>query len=123
MRALIRSVTPDSYPPQWLWLMSETVAVAALIALLGSAATRHPRDAVRMIVLVWALSAFGLVHGMIDYVAMGILSTNNWDLPPGTGIGIVFVLIAGVVAAWLRPHPIISPPIDPDRDGMGDSWT
>lgn len=114
---------PDAYAPQWLWLASEAVAVAAMIALLGGPANRHPRDAVRMIIVVWALTAFGLVHGMIDYVAMGIVSTNNWDLPPGTGIGIVLVLVAGAVAALLRPRAITAPPVDPDRDGVGHSST
>ena len=106
---------PDSYPPEWLWVAGEVVAVLILIVLLSGPATRHRRDTVRTIILVWALTAFGLVHGVIDYVTMTAVSTNNWDLPPGTGIGIVLVLVAGAVAAFMRPRAIALPPDEPDR--------
>jgi hypothetical protein len=39
----------------------------------------------RLMVALWGITAFGIFHGMFEYMIMIRFSERNWDSPPGTG--------------------------------------
>ena len=60
---------------------------------------------------VGAVSAYGLLHQIGDYLLMTIWSDANWDSPPGTGYPTVaLIAVSGVLVA------VFGSRIRPDRD-------
>ena len=100
----------------WLWVIVDLAAVvAALVVLVGPAACNG--YTLRLLVLLWATTAFGVFQGMFSYASMSTFSDANWDVPPGTGYTTAAVLVlAAVLTAILtlasrrrRPEPVSSP--------------
>lgn len=60
---------------------------------------------------VWAVSAYGLLHQIGDYLLMMMWSDANWDSPPGTGYPTVaLIAVSGVLVA------VFGSRIRPDRN-------
>lgn len=43
------------------------------------------RRVLRLVVVLWGVTAFGAIHTIVEYVVMINFSDANWDAPPGTG--------------------------------------
>src|SRR5215213_8594387 len=86
--------------PVWLWAAPEVAAVLAVVAVVRWEAELQ-QPVVRLIVLAWGATAFGLVHLVVDYAAMVSFNSANWDVPPGTGYGTVAVLVAAATVTLL----------------------
>ncbi len=109
----------EGYFSVWLWVSSEVAAIVMLIVL----GQRHLEvlgpPFVRPAIVLWAATAFGMLHAMLEYSGMLLFSSANWDDPPGTGAITVLVLLAGAVAAAslaLHPTRLARSPTDQPRD-------
>lgn len=88
----------------WLSVSNEIAAVVAVVVLVTDWTRQHGtrRTRATVIVLLWATTAFGLLHGAGDYLFMQMVSEADWDLPPGTGTVTVVVLLVGAAMAWFE---------------------
>lgn len=90
--------SPDAYLPIWLWMSIDVAAVIALVAV------RSRQDTLRLVLVLWGTTAFGLVPSAGAYIAMGSFSDANWDSPPGTGYLTAAALLGSAVVtlalAW-----------------------
>jgi hypothetical protein len=80
----------------------ELSAVVALLAILASEPdVRLPvRSFLRLVVVLWGTTAFGLIHGMLEYTTMIWFSDANWDSPPGTGyLTVAVITISAILTA------------------------
>ena len=88
---------PDDLLPAWLLLTIDGSAVIALIMILAWQPEVGGRSLMRLLLVLWGSTAFGLVHGIVQWGAMtSFFSDANWDVPPGTGYltGAVLVISA-----------------------------
>jgi hypothetical protein len=76
------------------------------------------RGLLRLLLVLWGTTAFGMVHAIIEWDAMVIFSAANWDVPPGTGyLTGATLLISGLLTALmttLRP-PQTDPTVERTR--------
>ena len=96
---------PDDLVPVWLLLTIDVSAVIALIMILAWQPEVGGRSLLRLLVVLWGTTAFGLVHGIVQWGAMtSIYSDANWDVPPGTGYltGAVLILSAVVTVIMTK---------------------
>ena len=63
----------------------ELAAVVALVAISAWQPEVRGRGVLRLAVVLWGTTAFGVVHMIVEYVIMINFSDANWDTPPGTG--------------------------------------
>jgi hypothetical protein len=75
----------------------ELSAVVALLAILASEPQVRVRTFLRLVVVLWGTTAFGLIQGMLEYTTMIWFSDANWDSPPGTGYLTVAVITIGAI--------------------------
>jgi hypothetical protein len=75
----------DGSIPLMLLLNSEVAAVVALVAILPWQPEVRGRRVLRLVVVLWGVTAFGAIHMIVEYVVMINFSDANWDAPPGTG--------------------------------------
>jgi hypothetical protein len=78
-------VLRDGSIPLMLLLNSELAAVIALVAILAWQPEVRGRRVLRLVVVLWGVTAFGAIHTIVEYVVMINFSDANWDAPPGTG--------------------------------------
>jgi hypothetical protein len=51
-----------------------------------------------LVVVPWGTRAFGVIHGVTEYVAVIIFSDRDWDTPPGTGhLTVAVITICGIL--------------------------
>lgn len=99
----------------WVLLLPEITGVLALLVAARQPQRDGSHDLRRLVLLAWGTTVFGSVHQLFDYLGMGLWSVANWDLPPGTGVGTVLVLLvtaSGVTVWTLRnrgPAPLLHP--------------
>lgn len=89
--------SPDDSLSGWLWVSIEGTAVIALVMMLGWQTEVRGRVLLRLILVLWGTTAFGLVHAGAEYIAMISFSDANWDFPPGTGYLTGAVLIISAI--------------------------
>jgi hypothetical protein len=78
----------------------ELSAVVAFLAILASEPDFRVRSFLRLVVVLWGTTAFGLLHGMVDYTIMIYFSDANWDSPPGTGyLTVATITISAILTA------------------------
>lgn len=108
----------DPYAGGALWLLAgvDVAAVAAVVAIWRGKPEIGPADVVRLLVVLWGVTAFGFLRSAAEYIAMGTFSDANWDVPPGTGyltsaglalsaaLTIIVTLRIRPRAATLRPN-------------------
>ena len=96
LAALDRQRDPDFYISGWLWIAVEVVAVAVMIVLWVRNTELRSETLLGLAIVLWGATAFGLAHGMAEYIAMSAFNENNWDTPPGTGwITVAVLVVAG----------------------------
>ncbi|MDN5760836.1 MAG: hypothetical protein L0H41_00765 [Microlunatus sp.] len=90
------------------------VDVTGVLALVFTYATwrHHVGLLLSLIVVLTAVTAFGLMRSAADYMVMGIWNSSNWDIPPGSGYLTAFGLAIGglwVMVLWSARPPIDDP--------------
>lgn len=115
--ALAAGLARGSGAAEWLPLLVDLAAAVALFVVLNEATTRRTWAlGLRLMVLLWATTAFGMFHGMFSYASMASVSDANWDVPPGTGYNTAALLVLAAVATVMltlvlerRPSDVESP--------------
>ena len=94
-----------------LGLVVDLAAAVAAFVVLSEATTRQTWAlGLRLVVLLWATTAFGMFHGFFSYASMATFSDANWDGPPGTGYNTAaFLVLAAVVTMILTLVPARRP--------------
>lgn len=82
----------DSF--EWPAWPLAAIVLLAMIAIYRWQPEVRGASFVRVLVLLWGATAFDFPHQAADYLIMGMWSSANWDVPPGTG-----VLTAATLAA------------------------
>jgi peptidoglycan/LPS O-acetylase OafA/YrhL len=86
----------DSFPGM-LVLTIELAAVVALVAISAWQPDIHGRGVLRLVVVLWGTTAFGVIHVIAEYAIMIKFSDANWDSPPGFGYLTVAVLTISAI--------------------------
>jgi peptidoglycan/LPS O-acetylase OafA/YrhL len=73
----------DSFPEMLVSIMPELVAVVALVAIAAWQPETRGRHFLRLVVVLWGTTAFGLIHIITDYMIIGRL--RGTDTPPSFG--------------------------------------
>jgi hypothetical protein len=79
----------------WLGMAVELTAVAALWAVWSWETALRGLGLVRILIVLWGVTSFGLFHCAGDFMIMMSWSSANWDVPPGTG----WLTVAGLIAS------------------------
>ena len=110
-----------SYPGEFflvrLRLAIDGAALLALIMILAWQPEARGRGLLRLLVVLWGATAFGIIHFSAEWIAMEFFSAANWDVPPGTGYLTGATLIIScllTVLMALRP-PQIDPTVERSR--------
>jgi hypothetical protein len=86
--------------PMMLVLNSELAAVVALVAILAWQPEVRGRRVLRLVVVLWGITAFGAIHTIVEYVVMIKFSDANWDSPPGFGyLTVATITISAILTA------------------------
>ncbi len=94
--ALNRRRDPDAYISGWLWIAVDVVAVVVMVVLWRRNTDLRSGVLPGLTFVLWGATAFGMAHGIVEYVGMAAFNQNNWDTPPGTGwITVAVLVIAG----------------------------
>lgn len=108
-QGLVAARTPgrgdEASLPAWLWVSPEALAVLAVVLLLRWQPELRGLVLLRVVVLLQAATAFGLLHGAADYISMTAVSAANWDVPPGTGSATAAGLLVSALATAALTHP------------------
>ncbi|WP_147453963.1 hypothetical protein [Tessaracoccus antarcticus] len=94
--ALNRRRHPDAYISGWLWIAVDVVAVVVMLVLWWRNTELRSGVLPGVAFVLWGATAFGMAHGIVEYLSMTLFNQNNWDTPPGTGwITVAVLVIAG----------------------------
>jgi hypothetical protein len=75
----------------------------------------------RLLLVLWGTTAFGMVHAFAQWDAMVIFSDANWDVPPRTGYLTGATLI---ISGWLAVLMTFRPaPTSTAVDALGPSYS
>lgn len=99
----------DEYVSGWFLVAPEAAALVAMVAIWLWEPEVHGRGFVRVLVVAWGTTAFGIVHLVAEFVFMIAFSDANWDVPPLTGYVTVATLIVSAVLTLtlaLRSPPL-----------------
>ena len=88
---------PDNPLLGMLSVIIESSAGVALVAILVWQSEVVGRCFLRLVVVLWGTTAFGLIHGVTDYLAMIIFSSRDSDTPPGTGYRTVALITISAI--------------------------
>ena len=77
--------SPDEFLLVRLRLAIDGSALLALIMILAWQPEVRGRGLLRLLLVLWGTTAFGIVHAIVQWDAMVTFSDANWDVPPGTG--------------------------------------
>jgi hypothetical protein len=88
--ALLGAAGPDRY--EWslllmmvLALIMELLAVGALLWIVWWQPEVRGRQILRLVIVLWGTTAFGVVHVYIEHVIMIGFRFSTWNAPPGFG--------------------------------------
>jgi hypothetical protein len=88
--ALLGAAGPDRY--EWslllmmgLALIMEVLAVGALLWIVAWQPEVRGRQILRLVIVLWGTTAFGVVHVYIEHVIMIGFRFSTWNPPPGFG--------------------------------------
>jgi hypothetical protein len=98
---------PDEFLLVRLRFAIEWSAVLALIMILvWQPEVRGGRRLLRLLLVLWGTTAFGLVHFAAEWIAMGFFNAADWDVPPGTGyLTGALLIISGSLTVLLTLRP------------------
>jgi hypothetical protein len=95
----------DDSPLVRLVLTIELLAVVALVAISAWQPEVRGRGVLRLAVVLWGTTAFGVVHVIVEYVIMINFSDANWDTPPGTGyLTVATITISAILTVIMTLH-------------------
>ena len=80
-----------------LVLAIDLTAVVALLAIWAGEPDVRGLGLLRILILLWGVTSFGIFHLATDFMIMMGWSSANWDVPPGTGWLTVMGLVASAV--------------------------
>jgi hypothetical protein len=82
-----------------LMLLLVSIDLSAVVALIAILAWQPDvrRRVLRLMVVLWGTTAFGVIHVMAEYAIMIRFSDANWDTPPGTGYLTVAVITISAI--------------------------
>lgn len=81
----------------------EATAIAAAVVIILRLGTARAR--LTGLIGLWAVTSYGLLHYLGDYLAMVAFSDANWDVPPGFGyLTAVVIAGGGLLVAALGRH-------------------
>jgi hypothetical protein len=88
--ALVGAAGPDRYEWSLLLMMGlavimEVLAVGALLWIVAWQPEVRARQILRLVIVLWGTTAFGVVHVYIEHVIMIGFRFSTWDPPPGFG--------------------------------------
>jgi hypothetical protein len=90
----------DSSFPGILLVRIELAAVVALVAISAWQPEVHGRRVLRLVVVLWGTTAFGVGHVVAEYAIMIRFSDTNWDSPPGFGyLTVATITISAMLTA------------------------
>ena len=96
------TANPDDSLPMVLSLSIELAAVVALLAIPALRPDLDGRRLLRLVVVLWGTTAFGAIHTFAEYSVMVKFSDANWDCPPGTGyLTVATITISAIVTATM----------------------
>jgi hypothetical protein len=122
----------DAAPPPdnpLVWTLLVIIEWSALVALVAIWAwqpeVRGRRRVLRLVVALWGTTAFGVYHGMLDYMIMIGFSDRDWDSPPGTGYFTVaaITICAIVIVIMTLRMPKRAAEAEPQVDPRAESLT
>jgi hypothetical protein len=103
--------SPDEFFLVRLRLAIDGAALLALIMILAWQPDVRGRGLLRLLLVLWGTTAFGMVHATFEFSAMMIFSDANWDVPPGTGyLTGATLAISGLLTVLMTLRP---PQTDP----------
>jgi hypothetical protein len=95
----------DDSPLVRLVLTIELLAVVALVAISAWQPEVRGRGVLRLAVVLWGTTAFGVVHVIVEDVIMINFSDANWDTPPGTGyLTVATITISAILTVIMTLH-------------------
>jgi hypothetical protein len=90
----------DDFFPGMLVLTIELAVVVALVAISAWQPEVHGRGVLRLVVVLWGTTAFGVIHVVAEYAIMIKFSDANWDSPPGFGyLTVATITISAILTA------------------------
>jgi hypothetical protein len=113
------------------WFGIEASALVALLAI-GAWQREVPgRVVLRLVVVLWGTTAFGVIHLVADYLVMIIVSGALWaehgfpdETPPGTGyVTVAVITISAILTAIMTIRAPKSGDDEPDQDHHSESLT
>jgi hypothetical protein len=118
-------VLRDGSIPLMLLLNSELAAVIALVAILAWQPEVRGRRVLRLVVVLWGVTAFGAIHTIVEYVVMINFSDANWDAPPGTGyLTVATITISAILTVIMTLRtPQMTADDEPGQDKHSGSLT
>jgi hypothetical protein len=104
---------PDEFLLVWLRFAIDWSAVLAVIMILvWQPEVREGRRLLRLLIVLWGTTAFGMVHFAAEWTAMGIFSLATWDVAPGTGyLTGGTLIISGLLTVLLSVRSTVRKPL------------
>ncbi|GAA1430436.1 hypothetical protein GCM10009616_15030 [Microlunatus lacustris] len=110
-----------------LWLAVEVLGLAAVLLVFRWEIGAGSALLIRLLVLSWGATAFGIVHQSGDYILMIATSSANWDVPPGTGyitsallaLAAAVTMVTGSHRRWPTNWPRTAPSDSTKADPTG----
>jgi hypothetical protein len=94
----------DDSPLVRLIVTIELLAVVAVVAISAWQPEVRGRGVLRLAVVLWGTTAFGVVHVIVEYMIMINFSDANWDTPPGTGYLTVAVITLSAILTAIMTY-------------------
>lgn len=103
---VVPTVDADAWSLRLLLLVELAAVISLAVVLVAvNRGWEEPDGVVRAALTLWGVSAFGLVHGFGDYFVLILVSSADWDVPPGTGYPTAVVLLVAGLAAMTGAAP------------------
>jgi uncharacterized membrane protein len=128
--ALLGAAGPDRY--EWslllmmgLALIMELLAVVALLWIVAWQPEVRGRQILRLVIVLWGTTAFGVVHVYIEHVIMIGFRFSTWNPPPGFGYLIFATITISAILTVIMTlrTPRMSADNEPGHDKHSGSLT
>jgi hypothetical protein len=102
----------------------EASAVVALLAVKAWQREVSGRVVLRLVVVLWGITAFGFIHWVADLFTMIIFSDAIGDTPPGTGyLTVATITISAILTVIMTLPAPMSGADEPHQDHHSRSLT
>jgi uncharacterized membrane protein len=127
--ALVGAAGTDRY--EWslllmmgLALIMELLAVVALLWIVAWQPEVRGRQILRLMIVLWGTTAFGVVHVYIENVIIIGFRFSTWNAPPGFGYGIFATITISAILTVImtlrtpKRRADAEPPVDPRAESL-----